>query len=742
MKTIFKYLKFYGWLIILCIMLLYGQAMSDLSLPNLMSDIVNVGIQQSGIDVTAPKAISKNGLDLLKFFMTESDKQIINSNYTLIVPDSAQANEIADEYPLVKTEAIYQLNALTAEQENKTGEIFSKAAYAFMNYVKAQPGAQGNESSTASNTNIDIDFEKLYQMLPVFARMPAGQFSDSISSAQTADIAFTKQVGIAFIKIFYKEIGIDTAKIQDSYIIKKGLYMLLITLLGAAASISVGFFGSKIAAGVAKKMRHDVFKKVENFSSHEFDQFSTASLITRSTNDVTQVQMLVNMGIRLMCYAPILAVGGIIMAVRKSLSLSWIIAVAVLTLIGVITVIFSIAMPKFKIIQKLIDKLNLVTRESLSGMMVIRAFGNQKHEEERFEKANRDLTETNLFVNRVMVFMMPFMMFLMNAMTLAVVWIGGHQIADSLMQVGDMMAFMQYAMQIIFSFLMIAMMFIMVPRAAVSATRIGEVLDIPLSITDTEYPMSFGPEPQGEIIFDHVCFRYDNAESDVLHDINFTAKPAQTTAIIGSTGSGKSTLINLIPRFYDVTEGSITINGVDIRDVSQKSLHNIIGYIPQKGVLFSGDIESNILYGKENSTIEEVKLAAEIAQATEFIDSNEKKYQTDISQGGTNVSGGQKQRLAIARALIKKAPIYIFDDSFSALDFKTDVALRKALKKYTGDSTVLIVAQRVSTIIDADQIIVLEEGKIAGIGTHKQLMEKCEVYKEIAESQLSKEELS
>ncbi len=739
MKVVFKYLKSYAWIIVLCLLLLFGQAMTDLSLPNMMSDIVNVGIQQGGIEESAPKAISKNGLDLLKYFMRDDDQKAIDESYTLVEPGSGTAEAITEEYPLAQTKAIYILKE-DADMQS-TGDIFGRAAYAFMNYAQAKGAAGADGQPMDQQTSVDIDFDELYKMLPMFGYMPASEFEPSIKVANDTDSSFTTQVGTAFIKIFYKELGADIAKIQNGYIINKGIQMLLLTLVGAAASVLVGFFASRMAAGVARKMRRDVFAKVESFSSHEFDNFSTASLITRSTNDVVQVQMLINMGIRMMCYAPILAIGGVIMAIRQSLSLSWIIGAAVALLIGVILVIFSIAMPKFKIIQKLVDKLNLVTRESLSGMMVIRAFGNQRHEEGRFEQANKNLTDTNLFVNRVMVFMMPFMMLLMNGMTLLIVWIGGHQIAASTMQVGDMMAFMQYAMQIVFAFMMIAMMFIMVPRASVSATRIGEVLDTPLSITDPAAPKAFGANVKGEIRFENVSFRYAKAESDVLSDISFTAHAGQTTAFIGSTGSGKSTLINLIPRFYDVTSGSVTIDGIDIREISQSDLHENIGYIPQKGILFSGNIDSNIRYGKEDATEEEMALAAKIAQAAEFIEAGDKKYETEISQGGANVSGGQKQRLAIARALIKKAPIYIFDDSFSALDFKTDVALRKALKQYTGESTMLIVAQRVSTIMDAEQIIVLEEGRIAGIGRHEELLKTCEVYKEIAESQLSKEEL-
>jgi len=528
---------------------------------------------------------------------------------------------------------------------------------------------------------------------------------------------------------------------DSSYIIQTGMAMLGVALFSAVCTIGVGFLAAKIAAGLATNLRMDVFKKVQSLSNHEFDKFSTASLITRTTNDITQIQTLMVMMIRMIFYAPILGVGGVIKALSENVSMSWIIALAIICLLGLIGVMFTVVIPKFKAIQKLIDRLNLVTRENLTGMLVIRAFSTEKFEEKRFDKANSDLTETNLFVNRAMVGMMPAMILIMNIVTVMIVWIGAKQIASFKMEVGDMMAFMQYAMQIIMSFVMLAVMFIMVPRAAVSAQRIAEVLEIEPAIRNCEEPKVFGDIFTGTVEFKNVSFRYPGAEEDVLHNINFTAKPGQTTAFIGSTGTGKSTLINLIPRFYDVTEGQILINGVDIREISLHDLRDKVGYVPQKGILFSGTIASNLYYADRNATKEDLSIAADIAQATEFIDTSPQGFETEISQGGTNVSGGQKQRISIARALIKKAPIYIFDDSFSALDFKTDSVLRSALKKETGNSTLLIVAQRISTIMQAEQIIVIDEGRIAGIGTHKELMENCEVYQEIALSQLSKEEL-
>ena len=529
---------------------------------------------------------------------------------------------------------------------------------------------------------------------------------------------------------------------DTAYIIKTGGIMLLVSLLSAACTIIVGYLAAYTAAGVSRRLRTDVFYKVENFSNAEFDQFSTASLITRTTNDITQVQMLLVMMIRMVFYAPIMGVGGVIRAVSKSASMSWIIGIAVLLMIGLIMILFSIAMPKFKRIQSLVDRLNLVVREHLDGMPVIRAFNTQKFEEKRFDKANRELTETNLFVNRSMATMMPVMMLIMNLVTVVIVWVGAKQVSGFHMEVGDMMAYMQYAMQIIMSFLMMSMMFIMIPRAAVSAGRVADVLETEASILDPGEPETFGEPFDGTLVFDHVSFRYPGAEDYVLKDISFTAKPGQTTAFIGATGSGKTTLVSLIPRFYDVTEGRILLDGKDIRAVTRHSLREKIGYVPQKNVLFSGTIHSNLAYADKNTSQENIENAAEIAQATEFISSKPEGYETAIAQGGGNVSGGQKQRLSIARALVKNAPLYIFDDSFSALDLKTDAALRAALHEKTGSSTVILVAQRVSTIMNAEQIVVLDNGMVAGIGTHRELLKTCEVYQEIAMSQLSKQELA
>ncbi|SHF22650.1 ATP-binding cassette, subfamily B [Caldanaerobius fijiensis DSM 17918] len=544
------------------------------------------------------------------------------------------------------------------------------------------------------------------------------------------------------VKAEYVALGVNTDKIQNSYIMNTGIIMLLITLLSAASTIMVGFFAAKVAAGLARDLRRYLFTKVESFSNAEFDKFSTASLITRTTNDIMQIQMLVVIMMRMVFYAPIMGIGGVFRALAKSTSMSWIIALAVIVLLGLISVLFSIAMPKFMLMQKLIDRLNLVARENLSGIMVIRAFNNQKFEEDRFDSANTDITKIGLFVNRAMAVMFPSMMLIMNGVTLLIVWVGAHQIQNSSMQVGDMMAFMQYAIQIIFAFLMLSMLFIMIPRASVSAQRIAEVLETEPSIVDPENPKHFDENMAGTIEFRNVSFRYPGADEDALKNISFKVLPGQTTAIIGRTGSGKTTLINLILRFYDATSGEVLIDGVNVKDVTQHELRSKIGYVPQKSWLFSGTIKSNLKYGNENASDEEVMEAAEIAQAMEFINEKPKQFDSEIAQGGTNVSGGQKQRLSIARALVKKPEIYIFDESFSALDFKTEAALRKAIKTRLSSSTVLMVSQRVSTIAHADQIIVLEDGRIVGIGKHKELLEKCETYREIALSQLSKEELA
>jgi len=719
--------------------LLLGQAVADLSLPTYMSDIVNIGVQKNGIDEEVPDAISADAMKLITLFMTENEKIGFQNSYTEVDKDASLKEKYKKTFSK-STEGVYYIKSdLYEDTVSQLGDLYGTAILSFVNFAK--DNAQKQDSTDGETNFEDIDLESIYSIIPMIEKIPKEKIYTYIEQAESSDKMMKTQVGVVFTKAFYDELNANLDNLQKDYIKSTGMKMLGITLLGTLAAILVGFIAARLSANTAKRLRFDIFSKVQYFANAEFDKFSTASLITRTTNDIQQVQMLVMMGIRMMCFAPIMGIGGVIMAVGKSPSMSWIIVLAVAVLLGISMVVFSVSLPKFKILQKLIDKLNLVSRENLSGMMVIRAFGNEKYEEERFEEAALNLRSTERFVQRIMAFLMPLMIFIMNAVSVLVIWVGAHQIEKSNLQIGDMMAFIQYIMQIIMSFLMIAMMFIMIPRASVSAVRIKEVLDMNFSIKDSISAKKV-KRLKGEIEFKNVHFRYENAQEDAVLELNFTAKPGQTTAFIGSTGSGKTTLVNLIPRFYDVTRGSITIDGMDIRDIDQKSLRDNIGYIPQKGVLFTGTINSNVSYGKEDANLEEINTAIKVAQASDFVKSTPSGLNTFISQGGSNVSGGQKQRLAIARALVKKPPIYIFDDSFSALDFKTDRQLRQDLKAFTGESAVLIVAQRVNTIVNAEQIIVLDEGRIVGKGTHRELLENCSVYREIAESQLSKEELA
>lgn len=738
-----KYLKPFIGSIIVIIALLFVQAISELSLPDYMSNIVNVGIQQGGIENSVPKIIRKSEKEKLSLFISESDLNKVEDNYKLINKDNLSENEYNDylkKYPLLNQEDLYELNTNNKDIVEELSSILAKPEL-----IVYGINSGNMEEFNNNNLNSQMNLPENTDIFTVLKNLPKEKINEMLKGMNekidSMPESIVKQSSVAFVKDEYKAVGIDTDSLQTRYIAFAGLKMLGIALISMVATVIVGLLSARMAAGLGKTLRKDVFEKVTSFSNAEFDKFSTASLITRSTNDVQQIQMLMVMLFRIVFYAPILGIGGVLKVLRTDTNMTWIIGIGVILIVLLVAVLFTFAMPKFKAVQKLVDKLNLVTRESLTGMLVIRAFSTQKHEEERFDKANRNLTNTNLFVNRLMSSMMPVMMFIMNGLTLLIVWVGSHQVDLGNMQVGNMMAFMQYAMQIIMSFLMISMISIMLPRASVSAQRISEVLYSNLSIKDKKVTEKFKASKKGYVEYKNVSFKYPGAEDYVIKDISFVAKPGETTAIIGSTGSGKSTLINLIPRFYDVTEGKIEIDGVDIRDVKQKDLREKIGYVPQKGVLFSGTIESNLKYGSSNVEMKDLKIASDIAQATEFIEAKADKYNSEISQGGTNVSGGQKQRLSIARALVKKPEIYVFDDSFSALDFKTDSVLRKAIKENIKDATMIIVAQRISTIKDANQIIVLDEGEVVGIGTHKELLENCEVYNQIALSQLSKEEL-
>ena len=744
MLKLIKFMKPFAFIVLVIVALLFGQAMCDLSLPDYMSNIVNVGIQQGGIENAVPGAIRKTEFDKITLFLTDSQKADVAKYYTLADKQAMNQDDYAGylkKYTNLEKEPVYILNTKDKKVIDNLNGIMGKAILAV--YGIETKGLTEFAGSDAQKIPAGTDPFALISQIPADKRDT--MFEKMNSTIVAIPDVMIKQVAVEYIKTEYTALGVNFDNLQSSYILHTGLLMLLIALLSMAATVSVGFLAARVAAGLGRNVRKAQFAKVVEFSGTEFDKFSTASLITRSTNDIQQIQMLMVMLLRIVFYAPILGVGGIIRVLSTDTNMGWIIAVAVMAILTIVLVMFSIAVPKFKIIQKLVDKLNLATRESLEGMPVIRAFNTQNHEEKKFDKANVDLTRTNLFVNRVMALMMPLMMLLMNGISILIVWVGAHQIDQGVMQVGSMMAFIQYAMMIIMSFLMISMVSIMLPRASVAAQRVAEVINTKTTINDPEQPKTINKEniagKPGTVEFKNVSFRYPGAEDDVLKNITFIAKPGQTTAFIGSTGSGKSTLVNLIPRFYDVTDGQILIDNIDIRDVTQHDLRDRIGYVPQKGSLFSGTIESNLKYGDEEASQDLLEKAANVAQALEFIKEKPEGFAAPVAQGGTNVSGGQKQRLSIARALVKEADIYIFDDSFSALDFKTDAALRNALKAEVADSAILIVAQRINTIMNADQIIVLEDGMIAGKGTHKELMENCDVYKEIALSQLSKEEL-
>ena len=719
MIKLMKYLKKSAGYVVLVVALLFLQAYCDLSLPDYTSKIINVGIQQSGIEDSVPDKIRQTSMDSLKLFMEEEDRELVDSCYE-------------------EDEENYVLSDITADEREELNGIFGKPMMIVMSF------SSGSEEVTQMLAQMGIpegtDPMQALAMMPEEAlNAMTSQISEELDSMEDSIIT---QAGVAYVRSEYEAMGEDVDAIQMNYIKIAGLRMLGMAFITMLCAVCVVFLSARVAATLGHDLRNEVYRKVITFSSREYHKFSTASLITRCTNDIQQVQQVMTMMFRIVLYAPILGLGGVLRVLQTDASMTWILGVGVVLILLVIFVLFQVAMPKFTVLQSLVDKLNLVTREILTGIPVIRAFSREKHEEERFEEANATLTKTNLFVNRCMTFMMPTMMLIMNGISVLIIYSGSYAVDNGTMQVGNVMAFIQYAMQIIMSFLMITAISIMLPRANVAALRINDVLKTDVSVTDPKAPVTPAENVKGTVEFDHVSFAYPEAGENVLTDISFKAEKGETIAIIGSTGSGKSTLVNLIPRFYDATEGTVRIDGVDVRDMTQKDVRDRLGYVPQKGILFSGDIDSNIRYGKTDISENEVKAAAEIAQATEFIETKSEKYHSSIAQGGTNVSGGQKQRLSIARAIAKKPEIFIFDDSFSALDFKTDSTLRKALKQNTKDATTIIVAQRISTILNADKIIVLDDGHMAGIGSHKELMQNCEVYRQIAMSQLSEEELA
>ena len=716
-KIMFKVLKNLkeSWIsVITIVLLLIVQAAGDLTLPDYTSKIVNVGIQNGGIENVAPEVIRKTEMDNMLIF-TDGDNKILASYEEISKDnlDSAEYEKLVKKYPALENESLYRIKKISSSEQEELDSLMAKPLM-MLSVTKQMPKEQLDQMLETINQKLDDMQESILE-----------------------------QAAIQEVKNEYKAIGMNTDSIQNQYIIMAGLKMLGISLIIMISAISIMCLSARVAARLAKTLREKVFKKVLRFSNKEFSEYSTASLITRSTNDIQQIQGLIAILFRVLVYAPIIGIGGFLRVLNQSdNSMAWIIGVAIVAILFVVATLFIIAMPRFKKLQQLIDKLNLVAREILTGLPVIRAFNTEKKEEKRFDKANIDLTKTNLFVNRAMSFMMPTLMLIMNGISLLIVWVGAHGIDNGTMQVGNMMAFIQYTMQIVMSFLMISMVSIMLPRASVSANRINEIIETDESIKDSKEPKKLNPNKKGLVEFKNVSFRYPDSDEEVLSDISFTAEPGKTTAIIGSTGSGKSTIVNLIPRFYDVTSGNLLIDGVDIKDISNKDLRKIIGFVPQKGILFSGTIESNIKYGNPNMSDEQMIEAAQIAQATEFIESKPEKYQESIAQGGSNVSGGQKQRLSIARAIAIDPEILVFDDSFSALDFKTDSILRAELAKKTQDKTVIIVAQRINTILNADQIIVLEDGKVVGKGTHEELIKTNETYKQIALSQLSAKELN
>ena len=735
--------------VIAIVVLLCVQAATDLALPDFTSKIVNDGIQAGGITSSVPEVLSRDDMDTILLF-TDQDEEILNS-YTLVGAEPSDEQEdvinkyLGKDYE-VESDTIYVLNELEENEKANLEKVIAGPIIEATTITNEETASVLKEQILTSVPDAQRVYLENMTLLEIIKQMPEEQRTQMLGEAtkqvDNMSDSIKQQAAVSSVKEIYKGLGVDTDKIQNDYILLSGLQMLGVALISMISAVSIMFLSARVAARLGKTLRDKVFKKVISFSNAELNEFSTASLITRSTNDIQQIQMLIAILFRVVVYAPIIGIGGFVKVLTNTdNSMAWIIGVAILAILFIVGTLFAVAMPKFKKLQDLVDKLNEVSREILTGIPVIRAFNKEEKEEARFDDANKDLMKTNIFVNRAMSMMMPLLMFIMNSIMILIVWVGGHNVDEGVIQVGDMMAFIQYTMQIVMAFLMISMISIMLPRAAVSARRINEVIDKEPSIKDKKETKKFDPNKKGLVEFKNVSFRYPDADTEILEDINFTAEPGKTTAIIGSTGSGKSTVVNLIPRFYDVTGGELCIDGVNVKDVSQKDLRDIIGFVPQKGILFSGTIESNIKYSNENMEDSQMIMAAEIAQATEFIEGKEKKYQDPIAQGGSNVSGGQKQRLSIARAIAKDPEIFVFDDSFSALDFKTDSKLREALATRTKDKTVIIVAQRISTILNADKIIVLEEGKMVGMGTHEELMKNNETYRQIALSQLSAEEL-
>ena len=749
MLKVLKNLKKTLGSVIAIVILLCIQATTDLALPDYTSKIVNIGIQAGGIENAVPKLISKADMEKTLLF-TENDEEVL-SNYTLLGEEKNKEQEkvlnkyLGKDYN-VEPNTIYVLNDIDEETENNLEKALSGALMGATTISNEETANQIKQKILENAQEPQKTYMQNMSLVELISNMPEEQKSQVLQEftkkIDEMNDSIKEQAAVSSVKQLYKNIGVDTDKLQNGYILLAGLQMLGVASITMVSAISIMFLSARVAAMLGKTLREKVFKKVSEFSNAELNEFSTASLITRSTNDVQQIQQLITILFRVVVYAPIIGIGGFIKVLTETdNSMAWIIGIAIFAILVIVATLFIVAMPKFKKLQELTDKLNEVTREILTGIPVIRAFHKEKKEEKRFDDANKDLMKTNVFVNRAMSLMMPLLMLVMNSIMILIVWVGGHKIDEGIMQVGDMMAFIQYTMQIVMAFLMISMVSIMLPRAAVSARRINEVLEKEPLIKDKKETKKLDPSKKGLVEFKNVCFKYPDADTEILEDIHFTAEPGKTTAIIGSTGSGKSTIVNLIPRFYDVTEGELCIDGVNIKDVSQKELRDVIGFVPQKGTLFSGTIESNIKYSDENMSDEQMIKAAEIAQATEFIEGKEEKYKSPIAQGGGNVSGGQKQRISIARAIAKNPEIFVFDDSFSALDFKTDSKLREALAEKTENKTVIIVAQRISTILNADKIIVLEEGKMVGEGTHEELMKNNETYRQIALSQLSEEEL-